>query len=426
MSTVPIFPPAENGDGARVLIVGGGHAGAQTAIGLANNPTFTGSITIVTDEAELPYERPPLSKDYLAGAKSFERLLLRAPTFWRERNIRILTRQRIVRVDADAKVATASEGLALSYSSLVWAAGGRPRQLTCAGATLAGVHHVRSRADIDRMIAELPRVERVAIIGGGYIGLEAAAVLTKLGKSVTLLEMLSRVLSRVAGPEISAFFADEHRAHGVDVRTGAPVDCIEGDEGRVTGVRLATGELVAAQMAIVGIGIVPNVEPLGAAGAICSNGVHVDEYCRTNLPDVYAIGDCASHHNDFAGGERIRLESVQNANEQAATVVKAISGHPAPYRSVPWFWSDQYDLKLQTVGVSLGYDTTVVRGDPSARSFSVAYLRDGQVLALDCVNSTRDYVQGRKLITERAIIDPESLANPALPLKDISLRARGA
>jgi len=250
------------------------------------------------------------------------------------------------------------------------------------------------------------------------IGLEAAAVLTKLGKSVTLLEMLSRVLSRVAGPEISEFYEREHRDHGVDVRTSTAVECIEGDQTRVAGVRLTTGELVAAQLVIVGVGIIPNVEPLAAAGAICSNGVHVDEYCRTNLPDVYAIGDCASHHNHFAGGERIRLESVQNANEQAATVVKAISGHPAAYHSVPWFWSDQYDLKLQTVGLSFGYDTTIVRGDPTTRSFSVAYLRDDRILALDCVNATRDYVQGRKLVMDGVHIQAERLANPAVALKD--------
>jgi 3-phenylpropionate/trans-cinnamate dioxygenase ferredoxin reductase subunit len=405
-----------------VVIVGGGHAGAQTAIGLRANPTFTGSITIVTDECELPYERPPLSKDYLAGVKPFERLLLRPAHFWQERNIRMLCGQRVVRLDAQANIATTEDGQQLSYGSLVWAAGGRPRPLTCAGAMLAGVHYVRTRADIDRIVAELPHVESVAVIGGGYIGLEAAAVLTKLGKSVTLLEMLSRVLSRVAGPEISAFYEREHRDHGVDVRTGTAVECVEGNQGRITGVRLTNGEIVTAQLVIIGVGIIPNVEPLAAAGAICSNGVHVDEYCRTNLPNVYAIGDCASHHNRFAAGERIRLESVQNANEQAATVVKAISGHPTAYHSVPWFWSDQYDLKLQTVGLSLGYDTTVVRGDPATRSFSVAYLRDGQILALDCVNATRDYVQGRKLIMEGAHIDPEPLADASVPLKDITPR----
>jgi 3-phenylpropionate/trans-cinnamate dioxygenase ferredoxin reductase subunit len=372
---------------------------------LRNNPAFTGSITIVTDDAELPYERPPLSKDYLAGVRSFERLLLRPASFWQDRNIRIVTQQRVAQIDPARKRVITNEGATLDYESLVWAAGGRPRQLSCAGNTLAGLHQVRTRADIDRLIDELPRVERVAIIGGGYIGLEAASVLTKLGKSVVVLEMLSRVLSRVAGPEISAFFEHEHRTHGVEIRTQTAVECIEGEAGRVVGVRLGDGEIVAAQMAIVGIGIIPNVEPLAAAGAICTNGVHVDEFCRTNLVDVYAIGDCASHHNRFAGGERIRLESVHNANEQAATVVKALSGRPAPYDSVPWFWSDQYDVKLQTAGLSHGYDSTEVRGDPSSRSFSVAYLRNGRMIALDCINSTRDYVQARKQIADASNLD---------------------
>ncbi|HVF16750.1 MAG TPA: FAD-dependent oxidoreductase [Steroidobacteraceae bacterium] len=424
MGTVTIFRAAENGDcphfSSSVLIVGGGHAGAQTAIALRNNAAFTGSITIVTDEAELPYERPPLSKDYLAGTKPFERLLLRSPHFWPERNINIVHDHRIAQVDSNARLAVSEQGHCFEYEILVWAAGGRARRLVCAGADLIGVHSVRSRADIDRMRSELPRVERVVIIGGGYIGLEAAAVLSKLGKSVTLVEMMARVLSRVAGPEISAFFTAEHRAHGVEIRTETAVECIEGVERRVTGVRLATGEILAAELVIVGVGIIPNIEPLLESGAAASNGVDVDEFCRTSLPNVYAIGDCAAHDNRFARGERIRLESVQNANEQAATVAKAIGGQPAPYASVPWFWSDQYDLKLQTIGLSLGYDTTVVRGDPATRSFSVAYLRAGQVLALDCVNATRDYVQGRKLVVEGAMVDPARLADASVLLKEVS------
>jgi 3-phenylpropionate/trans-cinnamate dioxygenase ferredoxin reductase component len=423
MGTVPIFRDAENGErphfSTRVLIVGGGHAGAHTAIGLRNNAAFTGAITIVTDEAELPYERPPLSKDYLAGTKPFERLLLRSPQFWHERDINIVESHRITRIDASAKVAWSENGHRFEYDTLVWAAGGRVRRLTCAGADLIGVHGVRSRADIDRIRSELPHVERVVIIGGGYIGLEAASVLTKLGKSVVLIEMLPRVLSRVAGPEISAFFAAEHRAHGLEIRTETAVECIQGASGRVTGVQLASGEILPAELVIVGVGIVPNIEPLVEAGAIASNGVHVDEFCRTSLPDVYAIGDCAAHHNRFARGERIRLESVQNANEQAATVAKTLSGQLAAYTGVPWFWSDQYDLKLQTIGLSLGYDTTVVRGDPATRSFSVAYLRAGQLLALDCVNATREYVQGRKLVIDGAVFDPERLADSSVLLKDV-------
>ena len=402
-----------------VVIVGGGHAGGQAAIALRQGG-YAGSIALVSAEPEAPYERPPLSKDYLAGAKTFDRLLLRAETFWSEREIALLLARTVVAVDPTAHVVTLADGEALGYGKLVWAAGGAPRRLTCAGHDLAGVHAVRTRADVDRMIAELPGVEQVAVIGGGYIGLEAAAVLTKLGKRVVLLEALDRVLARVAGEALSRFYEAEHRAHGVDLRLGARVDCLEGEGGRVTGVRLADGEVVAAQMVVVGIGIAPAVEPLLAAGARGGNGVAVDGFCRTSLADVFAIGDCALHASRYAGGAEIRLESVQNANDQAAVAATLIrSGEGAAYDAVPWFWSDQYDLKLQTVGLSIGHDRAVLRGDPAHRSFSVIYLREGRVVALDCVNAVRDYVQGRKLVVDGARITPDVLADSAIPLKQM-------
>ena len=270
------------------------------------------------------------------------------------------------------------------------------------------------------MMAELTIIERVVVIGGGYIGLEAAAVLSKLGKKVILLEALDRVLARVAGPALSRFFEEEHRAHGVDVRLGVAVDTILGED-KVTGVKLVDGEVLPADMVIVGIGIVPAVEPLIAAGAGGGNGVAVDAQCRTSLPDILAIGDCALHPNSFAHGERVRLESVQNANDQASVAAKVIIGQEVAYDAVPWFWSDQYDLKLQTVGLSIGYDDTVVRGDPATRSFSVVYLRGGQVIALDCVNVVKDYVQGRKLVAASARIDPAKLADAAVPLKQMAV-----
>jgi 3-phenylpropionate/trans-cinnamate dioxygenase ferredoxin reductase subunit len=243
-------------------------------------------------------------------------------------------------------------------------------------------------------------------------------VLRKFGKSVILLEALDRVLARVAGEDLSRFFEAEHRAHGVDVRLGQSVDCILGDD-RVTGVRLADGTVIAADMVIVGIGILPEVAPLIDAGAAGGNGVAVDAACRTGLPDVYAIGDCASHANRFADGAAVRVESVQNANDQATVVAKDIVGHPAVYDAVPWFWSNQYDLKLQTVGLSIGYDDAVLRGDPATRKFSVVYLRDGRVIALDCVGAVKDYVQGRKLVETGAVIDRAILADPAVMLKDM-------
>ena len=245
-------------------------------------------------------------------------------------------------------------------------------------------------------------------------------MLTKLGKHVTVLEAQDRVLARVAGEQLSRFYEAEHRAHGVEIRLGVTVDVIEGADDKVTGVRLADGEIVPADMVIVGIGIVPEVAALIAAGAEGGNGVAVDRHCRTSLADIYAIGDCALHANDFADGAPIRLESVQNANDQATCVAKAICGDSQPYHAIPWFWSNQYDLKLQTVGLSIGYDRTVLRGDPAARSFSLVYLKAGKVVALDCVNATRDYVQGRALILAGAAPDPARLADPAQVLKELA------
>jgi 3-phenylpropionate/trans-cinnamate dioxygenase ferredoxin reductase subunit len=400
-----------------VLIVGAGHAGAQAAIALRQNK-FAGSIGLLGDEPELPYERPPLSKEYLAGDKSFERLLIRNAAFWEEREVTMLAGRSVTRVDPVGHSITTADGETIGYGSLIWAAGGKPRRLACAGGDLVGVHTVRTRADVDRMIAELPDVRRVAVIGGGYIGLEAAAVLTKLGRQVTVLEAQDRVLARVAGEPLSRFFEDEHRAHGVELRLGVAVDAILGED-RVTGVQLAGGETIPAEMAIVGIGIEPAVAPLLDAGANGGNGVAIDDQCRTSLPDVFAVGDCALHANRFAEDRLIRLESVQNANDQATVAAKTILGIDASYDAVPWFWSNQYDLKLQTVGISTGYDAAVVRGHPATRSFSVIYLRAGRVIALDCVNATKDYVQGRKLVLEAATIDPARLADSATPLKDL-------
>ncbi len=401
-----------------ILIVGAGHGGAQAAIALRQRG-FAGTLAIVGEEPELPYERPPLSKDYLAGDKQFERIMIRPAAFWAEREIAMLTGLRVSAVDAAAHRVTLPGSETIDYGKLIWATGGHPRRLTLSGHDLIGVHGVRSREDVDRMIGELATTTEVVVIGGGYIGLEAAAVLTKLGKHVTVLEALDRVLARVAGEPLSRFYEAEHRAHGVDVRLGCTVECIEEADGRATGVRLATGEVLPAQMVIVGIGIIPAVEPLIAAGAAGGNGVAVDEHCRTSLPDIYAIGDCAAHANAFADGATIRLESVQNANDQATLVAKAITGEPEMYKAVPWFWSNQYDLRLQTVGLSIGHDDAVVRGDIASRSFSIVYLKQGRVIALDCVNAVKDYVQGRALVVAGTKVDPERLADASVPLKEL-------
>ncbi|GGB94781.1 pyridine nucleotide-disulfide oxidoreductase [Novosphingobium endophyticum] len=399
-----------------VVIVGGGHGGAQAAVALRMNG-FEGTVAIVGREPELPYERPPLSKEYMAGEKPFERLHLRPEKYWQEKEIELLLGKTVTKVDPDGHVVTCHDGARVGYGKLIWAAGGDPRAIPIPGADMPGVHEIRDREDVDAIVAELPGVDRIVVIGGGYIGLEAAAVLTKLGKHVTLLEALPRVLVRVAGEALSSFYEADHKAHGVDLRVNQTVAAIEG-EGRVEGVRLGGGEFLAAQMVIVGIGISPCVEPLIAAGASGTNGVDVDASCRTNLPDVFAIGDCATHANRFAGGASIRLESVQNANDMATTAAKAICGKDGSYDATPWFWSNQYDLRLQTVGISTGHDEAVLRGDPATRTFSVVYLKDGKVVALDCVNSARDYSHGRRLVELGIEVAPEALADAARPLKE--------
>jgi len=408
-------------DSADVVIVGCGHGGAQAAISLRQHG-FAGSILMIGREAELPYERPPLSKEYLAREKSFERLLIRPAKFWVEREIRMALGREVVAVDPGDKLLSLSDGERIAYGSLIWAAGGEPRRLTCEGADLAGVHAIRTRADVDLLMSELDGgARRAVVIGGGYVGLEAAAVLTKLGCSVVLLEAQPRILARVAGEALSEFYRHAHLEHGVDLRTGVQVDCLVGASGRVTGVRLADGEgtVVSADLVIVGIGIVPSVAPLLAAGAGGVNGVTVDALCRTSIPDVYAIGDCAAHGNDFADGAVLRLESVQNATDTANTAAKAISGTPEAYHSVPWFWSNQYDLRLQTIGISAGHDQTIVRGAIRDGAFSVVYLKEGRVIALDCVNKAKDYVQGKRLVEEGAKIAATRLADASIALRDM-------
>ncbi|MFW2448626.1 MAG: NAD(P)/FAD-dependent oxidoreductase [Qipengyuania pacifica] len=402
-----------------VLIVGAGHAGAQAAIAMRKSG-FTGSIAICGGENVLPYERPPLSKEYLAREKTFDRIQLRPEKFWIEKDVSLLLGREVVALDASAKIASLSNGQGISYEKLVWAAGGAPRRLRCDGADLAGVHAVRTKDDVDKIMVALDAgARKVGVVGGGYIGLETAAVLRKLGCEVTLIEFLPKLLSRVAGADISDFFAHEHRKHGVDLRLNTRIANFAGENGAVSQIGLTSGEIVACDFVVVGIGIEPEVSVLADAGAAAENGVWVDEFCCTSLPDIYAVGDCAAHRNPFAGGDRIRLESVQNANDMASVAASHICGKPEAYSATPWFWSNQYDLKLQTVGLSSGHDSSILRGSPRDRSFSVVYLKDRQVVALDCVNAVKDYVQGRKLVESRISVNAASLADTSVPLKSL-------
>ena len=407
-------------DRTDILVVGTGHGGAQAAIALRQNG-FEGSIALIGRDREIPYERPPLSKEYLAGEKSFERICIRPDGFWNDKGIALQLGCNVVAVDPVAKTVQLGDERTLGYGKLVWAAGGEARRLSCPGADLPGVHTVRSRRDVDALRADLAGgTKRVVVVGGGYIGLEAAAVLRKLGCEVTVVEAQSRVLARVAGEELSQFYEAYHRRQGVELLLETGVERLEtGSDGRVSAAALDNGETLDCDAVIVGIGIVPSVGPLIAAGAAGADGVDVDEYCRTVLEDVYAIGDCASHANIWADRSVIRLESVQNAHDMATTAARHICKIKQPYEAFPWFWSNQYDLKLQTAGLSLGHDDTVLRGSPESGRFSVVYLKEGRVVALDCVNATRDYVQGRKLIESRSLPDREALADPDVPLKEL-------
>ena len=402
-----------------VVIVGSGHGGAQAAIALRQNG-HEGSILMVSRDRNPPYERPPLSKEYLAGEKPFERIQIRPEQFWADKQIDLQLGRNVNDVDPMAHELGLSDDTRIGYRKLIWAAGGDARRMSCPGSDYAGIHYIRTRRDVDTLREELGGGgKRAVIIGAGYIGLEAAAVLRKLDCKVTVVEMLDRVLARVAGPELSEFYAAYHREQGVDLRLSTGVETIEGENGRVTGVVTDSGERIACDVVIAGIGIVPSVGPLIAAGAAGSNGVDIDSYCRTTLDDIYAIGDCASHANCYADNKVIRLESVQNANDMATVAAKAIMGDKQDYDAVPWFWSNQYDLRLQTVGISIGYDATVLRGDPGEKKFSVIYLREGEVIALDCVNNTRDYAQGRKLVMAHAEVAADTLADVSIPLKEM-------
>jgi 3-phenylpropionate/trans-cinnamate dioxygenase ferredoxin reductase subunit len=403
---------------ADVVIVGTGHGGVAAAIKLRQRG-FAGSILMVTADHDLPYERPPLSKDYLAGEKDYAGILARPEAFWAEREIGLLRSEEVLRVDPSARVLGCASGREIAYGKLVWAAGGSARRLAGPGGQLAGVHSIRSRADVDALRTELPDADRVVVIGGGYVGLEAAAVLRKLGKQVVVLESGDRVLARVAARSLSEFVAAEHRANGVDVRTGIEVGALEGD-GRVKQVRLADGSAVTADLVIVGIGIDPIAAPLLESGAEGREGVLVDEHCRTSLPDVWVVGDCALHRNRFGPDQPVRIESVQNAADMGTVAALDIAGQPQPYSAMPWFWSNQYDLRLQTVGLNHGFDEALVRGDPASRKFSVIYRREGQVIALDCVNNVRDYVQGRLLIEGRSTVDAALLTDPERQLKNLA------
>lgn len=405
-----------------VLIAGGGHGGTQVATALRQYG-FDGSIAIVNAEDAYPYQRPPLSKAYLEGTVDVGQILIRPASYWADHGIDLVRGRRIGAVDPAQRFVTTDDGAAVKYRTLVWAAGSTPRVLDCAGWDLAGIHVVRSLSDVDRLRADLASASAVAIVGGGYIGLETAAVLRKLGKQVTVVEAFGRVLARVSADPISDFYQAQHREHGVELRVDSKVIGFEGPGDHVQAVRLTGGEAIPADAAIVGVGVVPSAGPLVVAGARYDNGVLVDGQCRTSLPDIYAVGDCTASPNVYADGAVLRLESVQNAIDQGSTVARRLSGKPEADPAVPSFWSDQYDLRLRTIGLSHGYDDAVVRGDPTSRSFSLVYLKSGRVIAVDSVNAAKDFARGRALVRSAARIDVSAIADTSRPLDDLVVHA---
>ncbi len=400
---------------AGTVIIGAGQGGYQVAASLREHK-YQASITLVGDEGLLPYQRPPLSKAYLLGEMDGERLLLRPQAFYETRNIDLILDDAATAIDRAAGRVTLASGKTLAYDHLVLALGARNRKLPIAGAALDGVFYLRTRAESDAIHQRILDARSIAVIGAGFIGLELAAVASKLGKRVTVVEALGRAMSRAVSQPISDFFARAHAGWGVELLFNARLQEIVEAGGRVAGLVLADRSRLGADLVLVGIGIEPNVELAAAAGLETNNGIVVDAQMATSDPHISAIGDCAAFP-DPVSGARIRLESVQNAVDQARCVAKRITGEPETYAAVPWFWSDQRDLKLQMVGLTAGCDRTVLRGDPANRAFSVFCFRGETLLGIESVNRAADHMFGRRLLAAGESITPDEAVDPGFDLK---------
>lgn len=392
-----------------IVIVGAGQAAAQ-AIQTLRQKKFAGRITLVGEEDLPPYQRPPLSKKYLAGELDRERLFLRPMSFYEKNRVDLRLGVRAEELDPDSHRIRLDTGDSLDYDRLILATGSRVRRLGVPGSELRGIHYVRSVADVDAIMAAISPGNRLVVVGAGYIGLEVAAVAATRGLEVTVLEAVDRVMARVVCPEVSRFYFDCHTRAGVNIRCGTTISGFAGAE-RVEAVTAGDGERIPCDLAIVGIGIEPVVNLAEDAGLSCGNGIRVDEHARTDDADIVAAGDCSNHPSLLYGG-RIRLESVQNAIDQAKTAALSLLGENQPYDTVPWFWSDQYDVKLQIAGLSQHHDQVVLRGNPDTRSFAAFYLSGGRLLAVDAINSPRDYMIGKRLIGQQEAVPAEVLADP--------------
>ena len=408
------------GVGKGVVIVGAGHAGG-TAAAFLRQWGYEAPITIIGDEPLAPYQRPPLSKAWLTGEADAESLLLRPASFYAENEIGLWLSTQVERLDREAKAVVLAGGETLPYDRLIIASGARARRIPLPGLDLDGVLALRTAADADQLKAALGPGKRVAVIGGGYIGLEAAASARALGAEVVVIEREPRVLARVACEALSTFFQDYHRAHGVRFVVNAGVEAIVGGDGRAAAVKLAGAELIEADVFLVGVGAQPNQELPEAAGIACNDGIVVDLEARTSDPDVFAIGDCTRRPMPIYGGRMHRLESVPNALEQAKQAAAAIVGRAPPPGEVPWFWSDQYDLKLQIAGLPFDAAETVIRGDPASAHFAVFHLdAEHHVQAVEAINAPPEFMMGRLLIGQRKVVAPERLRDMSISMKEVA------
>ena len=403
------------------IIIGAGHAGGELAIALRNEG-WEGRILLLGEEAHLPYHRPPLSKAYLAGSVEKSSLSIRPQMAYDKANVEFIGSVRVSRIDRANQRLELADGSQLAYDRLAIATGGRPRPLSVPNAAVAqrcaNFHYLRTLDDVEQIRAQLAPGKRLAIVGGGYIGLEVAASAIAQGLQVTVLEALPRVLQRVTAAELSAYYERKHREAGVDIRTGVQVADLEVTGDAVTAVLCADGSRLAADLVVVGIGLLANTELAAEAGLQVDNGILVDEHAQTSDPHIYAAGDCTNHPNALLG-RRLRLESVPNALEQSRVAAANMAGKAKTYASVPWFWSDQYELKLKMVGLAEGFERLVLRGDPATDSFSAFYLKGDKVLAADTVNRPQDFIAAKRLVAEGIAVTDAQLADNSRPLKEL-------
>jgi 3-phenylpropionate/trans-cinnamate dioxygenase ferredoxin reductase subunit len=403
-----------------LLIVGAGHAGSELAIS-ARQGGWQGPITLLGDEPAVPYHRPPLSKAYLCGEADAEAIQLRPASAYANARIERITGVRMTAIDRAAKVVALHDGRRLEYAKLALCLGGRPRPLVCEGSDAApqpaNLLYLRTLQDADRIRAYLQPGKRLVIVGGGYVGLEVAASARAHGVQVIVLEAQPRVLARVAGPQLSAFYEEVHRQRGVEILTGVAIARLNCEGGRITSIACTDGRQVAADCVVAGIGMLANVEAAMAAGIATPEGLPVDENGATADPDIFAAGDCTRYVHPLYERE-VRIESVPNALDQARAIAGWLCGKPKPNRAVPWFWSDQYDMKLQMAGLSQGHDRCVVRGDTAARSFCAFYLQGSRLLAVDAVNRPAEFMAVRRALARPLLVSAERLVDESVPLKD--------